>query len=176
MGARARRLVPWALAALAFACERPPRPAPREGAPPDIALTNVTLRHYRGSTPSLVASAPHASLARQSADLFAVDAGVWLPASGVALTARAVTGNLGALAVEGRGGVTLTSRDGVVGRSPRVLYERNLGAQGGASSDAGLSVDHPRFSLEADGFALDFAEQRATFDRPKTVAKAAPAP
>lgn len=169
-GRRRLRLLGGAcLAALAAACLEKPTYAPRDNIPPDIDLRGVTLRQFRGGTLALVGTAPRVQVMRDNANLWAWDAGVALQRSGAWLTAVTLTGNLDQQFVEGAQ-VTLVADGGLVATSPRVLFERQAGAAGGASSDAGLHlVRAPGLELEAEGFALDFAEEQALLDHPRTV-------
>jgi len=152
---------------LLIACTRPPREQ-RESFPPDLQLERVTLQSYRGSETRVEVTAPTLALRRESSDFELEDASVRLPAQGLTAHAPRVTGNLNAGVLEGTGGVTFEGRDGVTGRSERATFDRSLGAQGGAVSDAGVRLDHPRFTLEATGFQVDFADERATFEQPVT--------
>jgi len=163
----------WLLASwvwvLAAGCLEKPTYAPRDNIPPDIDLHGVTLRQYRGGSLAMVGTAPRVQVERYNANLWAWDASVALVRSGATLAAVSLTGNLDQQYVEGAE-VTLVTDGGVVATSPRVLFERSAGAAGGASSDAGLRlVRAPDLELEAAGFTLDFAEEQAVLDQPRTV-------
>ena len=116
-------------------------------------------------SPSIVPSA--ASLnGRQSP--VGESAGVLLKQTGVMVLAPRVTGNSTSQVATGSGGVLFLGNDGTVGRTPTATYERALGEEGGAFSDAGVTVEHPRFRLEATGFFADLSQQRVLFDQPVT--------
>ncbi|MBE2250318.1 MAG: hypothetical protein IAE78_12305 [Myxococcus sp.] len=150
-----------------------PAPAPIAPSPPpparaDVTLRDVTVRQYRGGDLRMVATAPTLELARGSNDFVAVDAGVLLKQTGVMVLAPRVTGNSTSQVATGSGGVLFLGNDGTVGRTPTATYERALGEEGGAFSDAGVTVEHPRFRLEATGFFADLSQQRVLFDQPVT--------
>lgn len=121
-----------------------------------------------------MAQAPTLELMRGSNDFTAHDAAVVLKHTGVTVVAQRIEGNGMAQVATGSGGVTFTGKDGMVGTTPRATFERSLGAEGGAHSDAGVHLDHPRFALDAKAFSVDLAEQRATFDAPVTRTKESP--
>lgn len=161
-------------AALAAGCLAKPTYAPRDNIPPDIDLHGVTLRQFRGGTLALVGTAPRVQVERFNANLWAWDAGVALLRSGATVAAVSLTGNLDQQYVEGAQ-VTLVTDGGVVATSPRALFERSSGTAGGASSDAGLHlVRAPGFELDATGFTLDFAQEQAVLDHPRTVTGSPP--
>jgi hypothetical protein len=164
-----------ALLALAFcACEQtaPATPAPPPGPPrADVTFKDVTVRQYRASQLRVVATAPRVELMRGSNDFTAADAGVFLKRSNVTVLAQRITGNGAAQIATGFDGVLFLGNDGTVGRTERATYDRSLGPDGAGVSDAGVTIEHPRFHLEAQGFAADFAEQRVTFEQPVTRTK-----
>jgi hypothetical protein len=134
-------------------------------------LRDVTFRQYRGAELSVVATAPKLELARNSNDFMALDASVRLKRTGVTVLAQQVTGNSTTQTATGSGGTVFIGNDGTIGRTPAATYERALSLEGGAYSDAGVTLEHPRFSLEATGFFADLSEQRVVFDRPVTRTK-----
>lgn len=164
-----------ALLALVFcACEQtaPATPAPPPGPPrADVTFKDVTVRQYRASQLRVVATAPRVELMRGSNDFSAADASVLLQRSGVTVLAQRVTGNGGTQLATGSNGVLFLGNDGTVGRTERATYDRSLGPDGAGLSDAGVTVEHPRFHLEAAGFFADFAEQRVEFEQPVTRTK-----
>lgn len=159
---------------LLLGCSQAPAPVapkPPAAARADVTLRDVTVRQYRGSELRMVATSPKLELARDSNDFMAVDAGVLLKRTGVTVLAPRVIGNSATQGATGSGGVVFIGNDGTVGRTPTATYERGLSPEGGAFSDAGVTVEHPRFSLEATGFFADLSEQRVLFDKPITRTK-----
>jgi hypothetical protein len=167
------KAVPATVVLLA-ACSQVPAPVtpgPPAAARADVTLRNVTVRQYRGSELRMVATSPRLELARASNDFTAVDAGVLLKRTGVTVLAQRVIGNSATQDATGSGGVLFLGNDGTVGRTPTATYQRALSTEGGAFSDAGVTVEHPRFWLEATGFFADLSDQRVLFDRPVTRTK-----
>jgi len=119
----------------------------------------------------MVATSPKLELARGTNDFVAADAGVLLKRTGVTVLALQVNGNSTTQVATGSGGVLFLGNDGTVGRTPTATYERELSAEGGAFSDAGVVIEHPRFSLQATGFFADLSEQRVLFGQPVTRTK-----
>lgn len=161
---------PAMLLMTACSLSMPPRQAPAPPGP-DIALNGVTLRNYRGHSLHLTATMPHLELMRGTTDLAATQVTTRL-ATGAVITAQAVSGNANEGRIVGSNGVTLSSPDGVEGRAPTATYEKSLGAQGSAHADAGVHLEHPRFSLDAQAFEVDFASERAHFTHADTHTKA----
>jgi hypothetical protein len=153
----------------AAACDRHDAPRPSSSAP-EIELHVVTMRQFRGNALDLVAQAPTVTLFRQSGELEASNATVFLPASEMEITANRITGNAWQSRLTGDDGVTFRSTGGAAtpqrafrGTTPRATFDRSAGAQGTASSDAGISLVATTFSLQAREFEVDFATQHATF-------------
>ncbi len=134
----------------------------------DVTFTDVTLRQYRGSSLKVVATTPQLELMRTSSDFHAADASVVLQRTGARVEAREVQGNATAGVATGQGQVRYVGVDGTTGVTPRATFDRALSTEGGAYSDAGVSLDNPRFELTATGFFGDFAAQRVDFDQPVT--------
>ncbi len=153
---------------LVTACDRPASAAPPAAPAADIRMERVTMRQFRGSQPRVTITAPQLEMLRGSGDFTLTSASVELAAHGLSVQAPRVVGNASAGVLEGSGGLTLTTRDGVTGTTERARFEQALGAEGGAVSDAGVRLEHPDFTLEATGFQVDFASGAATFDRPVT--------
>jgi hypothetical protein len=163
-----------ACVALLSACTSPPAPVvvSAEATPKaDVTVRDVTVRQYRGSELRVQATAPLVELSRTTNDFSAVDASVTLVRSGVVVLAPVATGNGTAQVATGSGGVRFLGTDGTVGTTPTATYDRALAAGGGATSDAGVFIEHPRFTQQAAGFFADFSEQRVTFDQPVTTTK-----
>lgn len=153
-------------------CPAPPTPpAPTGPARADVTFRDVTVRHYRGGSLRMVATSPVMELTRGTNDFTAVDAGVFLQQTGGTIFARHVTGNSAAQVATGTGGVQFVGADGTEGATERATYDRALGSEGGAFSDAGVIIDHPRFHLTATSFTADLADQRVLFDAPVTRTK-----
>ncbi|MBL8922246.1 MAG: hypothetical protein JNJ54_25575 [Myxococcaceae bacterium] len=165
---------PALLALVVCACDgAPPTPPAQAAGPPraDVTFTDVTVRQYRASQLRVVATAPRVELMRGSNDFTAADAGVRLVRSGVTVLAQRVSGNGAAQVATGFDGVLFLGNDGTVGRTERATYDRALGPDGAGLSDAGVSIEHPRFHLDAAAFYADFAEQRVEFESPVTRTK-----
>jgi hypothetical protein len=156
-----------ALLLLVAACERP-APAPHGHLPPDIQMDQVTMKQFRGSQTRVTVTASHLEMMRGSGDFSMTDASVRLEAQGLTVQAPQVTGNVNAGVLEGFGGLTLTTGDGLTGTTGRARFEKDLGPEGGATSDAGVHLEHARFTLDAKSFRVDFASGTATFEEPVT--------
>lgn len=156
-----------------FGCESAPAPPPPAGAVAraDVTFKDVTVRVYRGSQLRVVATSPRLEVMRGSNEFSAADAGVFLKRSGVTVLAQQVTGNGVAQVATGSKGVLFLGNDGTVGSTETATYDRALGAEGAGFSDAGVTIEHPRFRLDATGFSADFAEQTVAFDHPVTRTK-----
>jgi hypothetical protein len=153
-----------ALLVLAVSCSSARQsPAPVQPPTAEVTLQNVTVRTYRGSEEHLVGHAPVLWLHREGGDFEARDAGLMLKTTSVTMAAQTVLGNVSAQGVTGEG-VSMLTRDGVHGESPRVIYDRSLGLQGGATGDAGVRLWNERFSLTAEAFTADFNDERAQFE------------
>jgi hypothetical protein len=150
-----------AVLTLLSACERDHRLSTVQQ-PPDIMLTGVRLREYRGGGTSATATTPSLGFHREgtlAGHVTATDV-VVDSAAGLHVEAKTVQGDaLGGL-IEGLQVHALTSR-GTTIDSPRAFFDRNLGASGTASTDAGLIVRHPSFVLEGQSGTVDIAEERA---------------
>lgn len=158
------------LAALLFVlagCEKP-APAPHGPQPPDIQMDRVTMKQFRGSQTRVTVTAPHLEMMRGSGDFSMTDATVRLEAQGLTVQAPRVMGNASSGVLEGSGGLTLQTSDGVTGTTERARFDKARGAEGGATSDAGVHLEHPDFTLDAKGFEVDFASGKATFEQPVT--------
>lgn len=149
------------------ACALEPPVEPKAVAPrADVTLRDVTVRQYRGEELRVTATAPRLELMRGSNDFAAEDAGIALVKSGVVILSQQVNGNAAAQVATGTRGVRFVGSDGTVGTTERATWERAAAPEGAAWSDAGVTVRHPRYDLDATGFHADFAEQRVAFDRP----------
>lgn len=137
-------------------------------------MQKVTLRQYRGSQLRVAATAPTLELMRASNDFFATDASVSLAGQGTLILAHEVKGNGVTEIATGSRGVRFLGADGTVGSTETATWDRALGPKGGAAGDAGVSIDHPRFHLDAEGFFADFESERVLFDKPSTVTRPQP--
>ncbi|GMU62325.1 MAG: hypothetical protein AMXMBFR34_40880 [Myxococcaceae bacterium] len=160
------RLSPLAFLLLA-ACPGPPKSAPGPQ-PPDIRMERVTLRTFQGSQAQAVLTAPTLELSRSGGTFTLWDASVRLEAQGLTIDAPRVDGSLTGGVLHGSGGIVARTDQGARATAPSATFDRSLGPQGGASSDAGVRLEDPRFTLEARGFQVDFAAETATFDAPVT--------
>lgn len=164
------RRAPPVVVLLLAACSRPAPPA-RDPSQADLQLQQVSVRSYSGGQLRVITTADVLDVYREAGtpgDLVARDAGVLLVRDGTRLQAPRVTGNFVAGRLEAEGGVRLQGRGGVEGRSPRVAFDRAQGTGGVASSDAGVWLAQPGFTLEATGFVMELAEEHATFEQAST--------
>lgn len=156
------RLLPLLALASLPACQPPVSQAPAE-LPPDVALREVTVRSFRGASLELRATAPSLAFDRtgpRAGQLRGGPAALELLRHGVSVTAREVVGD--ALLGDLTGlDVAARTRTGVELSSPRASYARREGAEGTASTDAGVLVRHPRLELRAQAGRLDLATEEA---------------
>jgi hypothetical protein len=154
------------------ACTRPPPPsASRDPNAPDLSLEQVTLRSYSGGALRVITTADRLDAYREvgtPGDLRALDAGVTIVRDGTLLRAPVVTGNFLSGQLAGTGGVTMVGKGDVHAKSDSVFFDRNQGAGGVASSDAGLVFDQPGAKLTASGFVADLADEHVSFTDAKT--------
>jgi hypothetical protein len=132
-----------------------------------VALSQVTVQAFRGSTLELRASTPSLALERTGPRAGSVSGGpvsLELVARGVRLSADRVEGDAfrGALTATA---VRASTPTGVQLSSPRASYQRDMGPEGTAFTDAGVLVRHPRFELEAASGRLDLATDQAELDQ-----------
>ncbi len=160
-----RRFSPviWVLVAC---CSTQRAPGPPADLPPDIALSGVTVRQYRGSQTRLVATTPSLGFHREGrlagqlrADQVVVDSLV----DGLHVEADRVSGDAlgGALT-----GTTVRARTtgGTVVTSPVATFLQHQGESGTASTDAGVQVVAKAFTLEAQTGTVDLATEQAEFE------------
>ncbi len=158
---------------LALAACTPQRPPlPPADPPPDLTLTQVTVRQYRGSVTQLVATAPSAGIdrvgptaGRLTASEVVVDAAVnGLHLEVASVTGDALTGSLTGTTVRATVGASVVT-------SPVAHFERQEGEAGTASTDAGVHLDSPRFVLDAQRGTFDLATEKADLDVITTTTK-----
>lgn len=142
-------------------CGRTNEPVPAE-LPPDIQLNQVKVREYRGSTTTVVATTPSLGFHREGslaghvvAKELVVDT-----TSGLHVEVHTVQGDALAGQLEGLG-VHALSSSGTTFDSPRAWFDRSVGTDGTASTDAGVIVHHPSFVLEAKAGSVDIADEHA---------------
>jgi hypothetical protein len=155
-------------------CQPPVSPAPAR-LPPDVVLTDVTVRQYRGSALQLRASTPSLQFNRTgpaAGQLVTGPVTVELPGRDAGLTASEVTGDALAGRLAGAQARAHTA-GGLEVSSPLVHFDRQEGTEGTASTDAGVRVHHPRFDLAAAGGRYDLATEQADLDA--VVTRVAPA-
>lgn len=159
------RLAPVLALLLLPACRRD---APRGGEmPPDIVLEQATVQQYRGSQTQLVARTPSLSFYRQGAlsgQVEATDVVVEVKTNGLRIEAERITGDAIRGALDGRT-VRATTPTGTKVSSPAAHFDRSLGAEGTATTDAGVLVTHPSFTLEAQSGSVDLETQRAALEQ-----------
>lgn len=163
---------------LAVGCAKPPAPPPaRDPTQADLSLQGVTVRSYSGGALRVVTTADRLDAFRDvgtPGDLRALDAGVTIVRDGTLLRAPLVTGNFLNGQLEGSGGVTMFGTNGSRGATDRVFFDRNQGAAGVASSDAGLVFDQPGTKLTASSFTVDLADEHVSMTDATTELTPAP--
>jgi hypothetical protein len=152
------------------ACPGPAK-EPRASTLPDIHMEQVTLRTFQGNQLRAVLTAPTLELTRKSGHFTMWDASVRLEAQGLTIDAPRVDGQLTSGVLHGSGGLVVTGAGGLRGTTPAATFDRALSPEGGASSDAGVRLEVPHFTLEAQSFTVDFAAQTARFDAPVTTSR-----
>ncbi len=171
-----RSLLP-AAAVLALSCAPALDVADDGPTVPQVTLTGVRLRHYRGaelvadgtaktltyqrSTSEFVASAVAMRLPGRGADLVASPAGAGGPARQVDLTAPTARGTLSSRQADGEGGVVVRTESGLTGKTPRAHFD---GAASSASGTDEVAVEGSGYQLSSRGFHLDLPTERFTFD------------
>jgi hypothetical protein len=160
------------LLALAACTARKPPAGPTEP-PPDLSLTRVTVREYKGSATQLIATAPKLwfdragpSAGRLTATEVVADSRV----NGVHLELTTVTGDALNGSLTGTA-LRATTTGGAVLTSPVAHFEQHEGEGGVASTDAGVHLDSPTFTLDAQRASFDFASEKADLEPITTVTK-----
>jgi len=160
---RAKKLltVGVALCFAAGACSNPP--ITDESLPPEVILTGARLRSFRGNESVATGRAAQVTYQRASADLTASEVllrfpprqdvpGGPSPALGVVeVRAPMVVGNRITQQADGRDGVLVRTGSGLVGRTERAHFD---GAAMIATGNDPVTVDGPRYRLNADAFSL----------------------
>lgn len=161
-------------AALLFwlGCSPPPLPVPAVPRP-ELSLDRVTLRVYRNSDPQLLARASHLELMRSTGALIAADVHFDFLTDALTLDAPRLSGNLLSATFDVEGGPRLASvgvdpENQMVATTSSAHFEARAGAHGVASGAQpvevrGLSAGRP-YSLTAERFRFDLAEQHVSFD------------
>jgi hypothetical protein len=149
--------------------ERPAPAAPR----PELSLDGVTLHVYRNSDPQLFARASHLELMRSTGALTAEDVHFDFLTDALTLEAPRLSGNLVSATFDVEGGPRLASvgvdpENRMVATTSSAHFEARAGAHGVASGAQpvdlqGLSAGRS-YSLTAERFRFDLAEQHVTFD------------
>jgi hypothetical protein len=153
------------LLALAACTARKP-PLTRVEPPPDLSLTRVTVREYKGSVTQLVATTPRLWFDRAgpaAGRLTATEVVADSPINGVHLELAAVTGDALNGSLTGTQ-VRATTTGGAVLTSPVAHFEQHEGDGGVASTDAGVHLDSPTFTLDALRASFDFASEKAELE------------
>ena len=147
--------------AAAGACSNPP--LPDESLPPEVVLTGARLRSFRESESVATGRAAQVTYQRSSADLTASEVllrfpprqgvpGGPSPALGVVeVRAPMVVGNRITQQADGRDGVLVRTGSGLVGRTERAHFD---GVSMIANGNDPVTVDGPRYRLNADAFSL----------------------
>lgn len=158
---------------LCAACARPAAPHPTSPPRPELALDGATLRVYRNDELQLAARAQHLELMRSSGALTATSVHFDFLTDGMALDAPRLSGNLGTEAFDVEGGVALHATDGSLnGNAPSAHFEAKEGAHGVATGAQSVQLagvrDNRQFSLSAQRFRFEVAEQHFTFEPAQT--------
>lgn len=139
-------------------------------APPDIILERATVHEFRADSTLLVARTPSLSFFRQGAkagQLVATEIVVDVRANGLHLEADEVSGDAVRGVLHGRVVRALT-QSGTTVTSLAADFDRSRGAGGTATTDAGVQVVHPAFTLEAQSGSWDLDEERASLQNVET--------
>jgi len=134
-----------------------------EALPPEVILTGARLRSFRGSESVATGRAAQVTYQRVSADLTASEVllrfpprqgvpGGPSPALGlVEVRAPMVVGNRITQQADGSDGVLVRTGSGLIGRTERAHFD---GASMIATGNDPVTVDGPRYRLNADAFTL----------------------
>jgi hypothetical protein len=151
---------------LAAGCTTQRAPGPPVDLPPDIALTGVTVRQYRGSSLRLIATTPSLGFHREGrlagqlrAETLVVDSLI----DGLHVETDRVTGDALGGALTGTN-VRARTTGGTLVTSPVATFHQHEGESGTASTDAGVKVVAQAFTLQAETGTVDLATERAELD------------
>ena len=155
--------------------ERPPATA----SAPDIVLEGATIRQFRGSASQLAARTPSLAFHRQGEQTGRLESG---PVEvdmdrGLHLEASRTWGSTITAVVDGRD-VRAVTASGVTVRSPLAHFDRHQGTSGTATTDAGVTVTNPAYTLDAERATLDLEDEHAWFEgvRSQTIPDAPTSP
>jgi hypothetical protein len=138
--------------------------------PPDIILAKATVHEFRGASTQLTAQTPSLSFFRQgdkAGQLVAKSVVLEVHTNGLHLEADEISGDAVKGLLHGRT-VTAVTRSGAKVRSPAADFDRNRGTGGTATTDAGVVVVHPSFTLEAQSGSWDLDEESASLEDVQT--------
>ena len=139
------------------------RPAPTA----DLVLTKARLRSWSDGQLTALTTAERIEVSRESGvpgSVAALDAGVLFVKQGAQVRAPEIRGNFLSGQLEATGGVTMVGRGNSRATSERISFDRSQGANGVASTDAGVHFTRPGLEVDADAFSIDIAEESATFE------------
>jgi uncharacterized protein (DUF2237 family) len=148
------------LALAPTSCRVAPSTAPPE-MPPDVALERVLARQYRGSRLEVVATSQTLGFHREgvaAGHVIAQQVTVDSLSDGLQLQSRRVSGDALSGVLVGEQ-VHASTANGAIVDSPVATFDRNAGASGTASSDAGIHVTHPSMTLDAAAGSFDLAAE-----------------
>ncbi len=150
------------------ACPKPP--TSDESLPPEVILSGARLRSFRGSELAATGRAAQVTYQRTTADLTASEvllrfpprqSGGPSPALGVVeVRAPAVVGNRLTQQADGRDGVWVRTGSGLVGRTDRAHFD---GVSMIATGNDPVTVDGPRYRVNADAFSLKLNAEEYSF-------------
>ena len=132
--------------------------------PADIILERATVQQYRGSSPQLVARTPSLTYFRQgnrAGQIEASDVVIDLRSNGLHLEAAEVSGSAITSILDGKA-VHAVTQSQVVVNSKAAHFNRYEGPSGTASTDAGVLVLHPSFTITAESGKVDLETEEAS--------------
>jgi lipopolysaccharide export system protein LptC len=150
----------------------PKLPTSDESLPPEVILSGARLRSFRGSELAATGRAAQVTYQRTNADLTASEvllrfpprqSGGPSPALGIVeVRAPAVVGNRLTQQADGRDGVWVRTGSGLVGRTERAHFD---GMKMIATGNDPVTVDGPRYRVNADAFSLKLNVEEYSFMR-----------
>ena len=146
------------------ACSLPQSP-PNEALQPQVVLSGVTIRSYRGEDLVTAGRAAKLTYQRSTTDFVAYETLLRFPSrgragAGVELKAPELRGTLLDHQADGLGGVVFRASSGMVARTQTAhLDGRRMTAWGSAP----IRIEGPGYALEAQDFAFAFNDETFSF-------------
>lgn len=139
-------------------------PAPskaRAEPPPEVTLEQVTLHVFRGSSMVARGTASQLTFRQVGSQVTARDARWVVPERQLAVAAPRARGNAQARTLEGEGGVTVRSEQGLSGQTARAYLN---GPARKVSGQDPVTLEGPAYRLEANAFVVDLTDEHFTFE------------